>query len=348
MNQELFKEMYDNIYLDQGQKDKILDCLEKVNYKAKARTQKKFHMPAIATVCACIVALIAVPVLAASPVLDRITQAFNLLYSNEIELTEEQQSLYSKYGSILDNEVKLNSCTLKLEAVVCDKDYICIPFSVTLKDEKIVAGEDIYKQKDKKLYQKILNEISDLNFYKTNNITDKISGVYTQLPSKVQDDGTLKGCYLLYYGDLKNTLKQGDTIHIQMPNEPGKVVSELTISKIVESRNIPVDKKLLKSQLLQIDNIIISPLSLRIDGSSNLKDKKTEAMFLTHYITDVIIELKDGTFVKKSSTGSSDVSDKDIFSKTILFEGPITLNNVAGVRIKGRDFDVWFPADISE
>lgn len=349
MKQELFKEMYDNINLDRGQKDRILDCIKKESYQIKATAQKRIHIPASAAICACIAMLVAVPVLAATPVLDRIIQAFDLFYANEVELTEEQKNLYSKYGSVLDNEITLKNCTLKLEAVICDKNYICIPFSVTLADKSVVAGEDIC---NKSLYKDIQEEISSLIFCQTDteyvaDFTNMFTSMYTMLPSTIQDDGTLKGCYLLYYGE--KTVKQGNTIYVRKSDKRNilksdELVSKFKINKIVESQNIPVDKKLLKSQELHINNIEISPLSLRIDGISSLHGKKTKVIS-DLYFDDITVELKDGTVVKRSNTGSAGNEDSEThtYSQTILFEGPVNLDDVAGVRIKSNGFNLWFP-----
>lgn len=343
MKQELFKEMYNNIHLDNKQKERILSCLEQENHRVQAKPQKRFHIPAIA-ICACIVLLAAVPVFAANtPVLDRIAQAFNLLSTDEVELTEQQKNIYSKYGNILDNEIKLDNCTIKLEAVICDKNYICIPFSLIPADETVTVGKDIYGSS---LYKIIQKESGNLKFCKKD--TNDWMGLYTILPSEIQNDGTLKGCYLM--SDPGGALNPGDTMYIKLPDKQdssklSKVLSKFKINKIAKGQNIPVDKKVLQAQgLYPINNMEISPLSLRIEYNNN--PAKGKRGFMSNlFFYDITVELKDGTVVKKIDTGSGGSSTTNTCITNILFESPVNIDDVGGVRIESKDFNLWFPIE---
>lgn len=346
MKQELFKEMYNNIHLDSGQKERILSCLEKENYKIQSKPRKKFHIPAIAA-CACIVLLAAVPVLAANtPVLDRITQAFALLNSHETQLTEEQKNIYTKYGNILDNKIKLDSCTITLEAAVCDEILMCIPFSIEPEGEALPANKDIYGTM---LYKKIQNEIGNLIFCfkNTENCLDweDFLGKFSILPSEIQEDGTLKGCYLITY-DEREIIKPGVIVQVKLPDKQDSFIaretaSEFTINKITESYNIPFDKELLPSQgLYPATNMEISPLSLRIDGTKT----NGELGFMSNlFFYDITVELKDGTIVENSSTGPRGSESGNTYSIFQTFDSPVNIEDVAGIRIEGRDFNLWFP-----
>lgn len=137
MKQESFKEVYNMIKLDNSQKERILGSLaeEAVKDRKKINIKSRFHMPALATICICITLIASVPVIAANTdIVSRIMQAFNLLSTDRPEITDKQKEIYLKYGNVLDSDIKLESGTLKLDAVICDKNYICIPFSVINSD----------------------------------------------------------------------------------------------------------------------------------------------------------------------------------------------------------------------
>lgn len=346
MKQELFKEMYNNIHLDSRQKERILGCLEKENHKIQVKQHKRFHIPAITT-CACLVLLAAVPVLAANTtVLDRITQAFSLLNSHEVQLTEEQKKIYTKYGNILNNEIKLDSCTIKLEAAVCDEIIMCIPFSAKPIGETLPANKDIYGTI---LYKGIQTEIGNLIFCFKNTESGRDFqdwlGKTTILPSEIQEDGTLKGCCLVTYDE---TIKPGDIMQVKLPdNQDGsiarKTASEFTINKIAESYNIPFDKELLPSQgLYPATNMVISPLSLRIDGT---KTNSKLGYMSNLFFYDITVELKDGTVVENSCTGPRGSESDNTYSIFQTFDSPVNIEDVAGIRIKGKDFNLWFPVE---
>lgn len=348
MKQELFKEIYNNIHLDSKQKERILNCLEKENHKIQAKPQKRFHIPAI-TACACIILLAAVPVLAANtPVLDRITQAFALLNSHEAQLTEEQKNIYTKYGNILGNKIKLDSCTITLEAAVCDEILMCIPFSLEPEGEALPANKDIYGTM---LYKKIQNEIGNLIFCFKNTEGrqdwEDYLGKFTILPSEIQEDGTLKGCYLITY-DEREIIKPGVIMQVNLPDKQDsftarETASEFTINKIAESYNIPFNKELLLSQgLYPATNMEISPLSLKIDGT---KTKGKLGFMSNLFFYDITVELKDGTVVENLSTDPGSRESGNTYSIFQTFDSPVNIEDVAGIRIEGKDFNLWFPVE---
>lgn len=170
-------------------------------------------------------------------------------------------------------------------------------------------------------------------------------GIYTILPSEVQKDGTLKGCYLL---EPDEELKQGDNVIVKRlekwDSEDGDIVSKFKIKKIAESHNIKIDKELIKQKDMNpIYNMEISPLSLRIEGNNN-PDNTMKGYREDLYFYDITVELKDGTVVKQADTGSggSGYENHD-YVKTILFAAPVDIEEVAGVRIKSMEKELWIP-----
>ncbi|HBA68309.1 MAG TPA: hypothetical protein DCZ40_03015, partial [Lachnospiraceae bacterium] len=60
--------------------------------------------------------------------------------------------------------------------------------------------------------------------------------------------------------------------------------------------------------------------------------------------------LKDGSTVKDTSTGSSGAaSDLDekyyTYSRMILFEAPVNLDDIAGIQIQNDSLDLWIPVE---
>lgn len=316
MKQELFKEMYNEIQMDGQQKDRILGRIKKEENKIKPKS----HIPSFAIVCTCVVFLAGVPVLAANTGLtEKIMQAFNLLNIEEQEITEEQKNIYLKYGDILDNEIELGYGTIKLEAVICDKSYICVPFSFQMAGNTD-STEDITNKNSP--YQKIQREIISFSLADSTKNMD----MFTVLPPDIHEDGTLKGCFL---AGVKEEIKKGDKILVTRQKDwkdatQEKPVAKFKIGKIAESHNIPLDKEIAGQ-----NNIEISPLSLRIEGSNN---GNAFIKYLPDGFDGIIVKLKDGSVVQQASTGSWGMKDEDnSYAKALLFASPVNLDYVEGI-----------------
>lgn len=330
MKQELFKEMYNGIQMDREQKERILSNIKAEENKKRIKAGRKLPVPAIATACACVMLFAGVPVLAANTgIVDSIVQAFGLFSIDKPEVTEEQKKIYSEYGNVLDNEIKLEGGTLKFDAVVCDKNYICIPFSVI--------------NPDNTAKKRVHNE--NLRFFLAGSKSDYPMGMITMFP-QVQEDGSLKGCYQL---NVEEEINPGDKILVKRAekwdDDKYDLVSEFNIQKIAESCNIPVDKELLKKKDMgQIYSMEISPLSLRIEGKNKQGDaRKSYREDIFYY--DITVELKDGTIIKQADTGQwGRESENDTYIRTVLFAAPVDVSKVAGVRIKSLDKELWIPA----
>ncbi len=342
MKRELFKEMHNKIQLDSEQKNRIWNNLEKEKERGYAGTRTGFHAPAFAVICVCAILMIGVPVLAAdTSVVQSIINAFNTLTLARPNLTEEQKNIYAKYGDVLDNEIVLEHGTLKLEAIINDGHNICIPFSMYIKKGKFS--------------DEILSEIADLEFYLGDN---RYASQFTMLDDKQQKDRVRTGCYLLYSDE--RVMKQGEVLCMKSnkkrkkEEKPGRtlkeveslvpVVSEVTVNAPAKKRNIPVkeiQKKLFKGA--SIDRIQLSPISLAIEGTEQKNNIDASVMD-----SIVEVELKDGSIVKRTSSGSHGSSsvlneEYNSYKKVTLFEAPVALDDVAGIRIKNTSLNLWIP-----
>jgi len=346
MKQELFKEMYDGIHLDKEQKNRIWNNLDTAKERGTKGAGKRFHTPAFAAICICILLAIGVPVLAANTsVVQSIINAYNTLNSTKPNLTEEQKNIYAKYGNTLDNEIVLDSGTLKLEAIINDGYNICIPFSMYIKKGK---SSD-----------KILSEISDLKFYTKDNRDCPMGQQFTMLNSESQKKKVITGCYMV--NSRERVINQGEVLRMKSDKEwekarqTGKtfeeieslvpVVSEVTVNAPVGKRDIAVkeiQKKLPEGA--SIGKIQLSSISLVIEGIEQMSGTGKSVLY-----SNAEVELKDGSTVKKTSSGplgnADDLEEEGYYSytKMMLFEAPVNLDDVAGIRIKDTSLDLWIP-----
>lgn len=353
MKRELFKEMYNEMQLNEDQKSRIWNHLEEELIKETAGKRKHFHTTAAAGICICIILIIGVPAVAANTsVLQNIINAFNTLAPAEPKLSDGQKKIYSKYGSELKNEITLNCGTLKLKAIMNDGYNICIPFSVYLKNKN---GTETGKLSAIPYKNKILDEISGLGFFTS---ADKYSpmGQYTALDSKLQEDGAIMGCYLLYDGEKE--LKEGDILQLKSNKKWEEafksektskeiassipVISEITIGSCIGEQDVSTDKlqkKLRKGT--SINKIQISPISLKIEGI-----ERKSGVDKSVYFSDITIELKDGSTVKDISSSSHTNNSGGEYYPYVynsLFEAPVNLEDIAGIRIQNKSLDLWIP-----
>lgn len=343
MKQELFKEMYDEIHLNKEQKNRIWDNLETMKRRGTKGAGKRFHTPAFAAICICILLVISVPVLAANTsVVQSIINAFDTLNLTKPELTEEQKNIYAKYGNALDNEIELGNGTLKLEAIINDGRNICIPFSMKLKNIK------------EKRSNGILYEISNITFYFKNNQKsyEPLTKYATLNDKQLQKDGIITGCYLLYSDE--RAIKQGDVLQLknekmwenEEKRQKSSVISEITVNAPMKNMTVPVKSQ--QSKLpkgASIKKIQISPLSTKIEGIEQ-NGNRNKSIFNS----EIKVILKDGSTVKDTSTGpsgaASDLDEKYYtYSRMILFEAPVNLDDVAGIQIQNASLDLWIPVE---
>lgn len=356
MNQELFKEMYDDIQLDREQKNRIWNNLETAKEKGYTRAGKRFHTPAFASICVCIILLIGVPALAANTsVIQSLRNAFNILSPTESNLTEAQKEAYEKYGHELKNEIELPNSTLKLEAIISDEHTICIPFSMKIKRGKLT--DTVYNgiMQEGKFSSVLSSQIHDLEFYFKGDQYNVGSRI-TALDGKRPKDGVMTGCYLLY---AERTIKQGDVLQIKSYKKLEEterntnksyseilslvpVIDEITIPAPAKGRNISVktiQKKLPEG--LSINKIWLSPLSLTIEGI----EKADNADRMDH--STFLLELKDGSVVKEASTsvggGYYLGEGNSYYSLKRTFEAPVNLDDVAGIRLENDSLNLWIP-----
>ena len=343
MKQELFKEMYDGIHLDKEQKNRIWNNLDTAKERGTKGAGKRFHTPAFAAICICILLVIGVPVLAANTsVVQSIINAYNTLNLTKPNLTKEQKNIYAKYGNALDKEIELSNGTLKLEAIINDGRNICIPFSMKLKEIKGKRSNGIFY------------EIEDISFYfKDNKKEYECLTKFTTFDNKpLQKDGVLTGCYLLCSDE--RVIKQDDVLQLKIEkiweseekHRKSPVISEITVNTPMENMTIPV--KLQKNKLpkgTSIKKIQLSPLSMEIEGieQNGNRDKSI-------FNSEIKVVLKDGSTVKRTSTGSSggvtNLDEKQYaYSRMALFEAPVNLDNVAGIQIQNDSLDLWFPVE---
>ena len=341
MKQQIFKEMYDDIQLNREQRSRIWKHLEAEESLEKTKSVKvgnKWGRPAIAAVCACLILVISVPsVLAAkSTVLDNIVHGFNLFSTpgfggKERTLTEEQTDVYENYGNALNEEITLPHGNIKLEAMINDKHFVFLPFSVDIGEGAGAAGEDI---RNTPFFKHTLNILTDDWCCYLEDSTDIPMGIYTSLDPVIQEDGrSLSGAFLL--NDTERNLKQGQVIRFRQQKEteqkPGKTICRLTLNTPVNSKKMPADTLLKQMpEGAVIDSITISPLSLNVKGKNLAVGK----------LFDATVELKDGRIVKPVATGNSAAYDQTLegnedynenCSVMILWSEPINIDEVKAI-----------------
>lgn len=149
--------------------------------------------------------------------------------------------------------------------------------------------------------------------------------MFTVLPPDIHEDGTLKGCFL---AGVKEEIKKGDKILVRRQQNwkdttQEKPVAKFKIGKLAESHNIPLDKEIAGQ-----NNIEISPLSLRIEGSNN---GNSFIKYLPDSFEGIIVKLKDGSVVQQASTGSWGMDDENSYKRALLFASPVNLDDVEGI-----------------
>ncbi len=367
MNRELFKETYHRIYLTENQKNKIWNQLEDSaeNKRARIRTCLSFRV----AVCASVLLLSGMTVFAAGnlSIAEKIATAMDFLTGNDKELTDDRKSIYEQYGNALDNEIPMEHGTLRLEAALYDEHYLLIPFTFHPTEEfALTAGETI---ENTPLYQTLLNtELSEPSIYADQKKLSTGSR-FTTLNPEVTADGTLTGSYLLSIE--KEVYETGDNIRIARTetSETGDITEQLlssfTLENMLDCKSIPVDASLFQAkeasgdaspyQLkgITVDSVTLSPLSLCFTGTMNEEGKACSGQLSHLWFYNTSIIQKDGEPVTLSRNGGCYVpahineSGDSTYTMMLLFDSPMLLTDVSGIRIRHTEWDVdlWIPIE---
>lgn len=349
MEQELYKSMYDQIRLNEDQKNRICQRMEAGSKKRKAG--KRVQFPICAAVCVGILVLSGMTVLAASDfaVVDSISSAMKNFVKSKQGSTDKRKSIYEQYGGALNNEIVLEHGVLKLDTVLYDECYMFVSFTftVTMEDESITAGTDI---QDTKLYQTLLNnELSGLNFY-TSDKTEYQLKKYLYLEPEIQEGGTMTGNYLVHLDDV--IFEQGDVIQLSVAKDydSGQVLTAFTLKNESGSQELPMDMALMQMEGIPVDKMTISPLSLYFEGTIDEEDGIDSDVMINELLCHTSVVLKDNQIVSQAAVGSgSSRSDGDeagqcTYNVMLLFDSPIDLNDVEWIHIQNEAFDVWLSA----
>lgn len=327
MKQEIFKSMYNQISLNEGRKNEIW---RKLQEKSEGGSMaKRARLTARAAAFAGIFLLSGMTVFAAGKLSLADWFAKTAMYEkNEQILTQEQRDIYEQYGQVLDNEIKADDGTFKLEAVIYDERFVIIPFSYISdsndKDYKNITAE-IFK--------------SNIGLRFKPDSEHAANSFNTLRKWNEGDDGVIRGRYVLDVDAEKALFKQGDviqafTVKEDDATEPA-VLSEFTIGAMAESRSLAIDeaaRKTLEDKGVFIEEISVSPISLMCSVVS--KDKE-------RYPVSAVS--KDGSIIKYGSYNMGDAKENDGSLKeaypyrssvSILFQAPVQPGEIEGIIIR--------------
>ena len=361
MEQELFKNMYQQIHLDKEQKNRIWQRLAAstdelaINDKG---TEKRFSFSVRAAACVGALLLSGMTVLAANEfsLTDRLADAMKLLTQNGQESTEEQQSIYAQYGAALDNEIVRKNGTFRLEAALYDENYLFVPFRYMMNPdsagyEEITAGF-IFEEStmwNSGLLAGYRQDCADL-WYGISQETERaygITGHVIVLNPEVEEDGVLTGSLLLTVNQ-DEIFSSGDVIQVvekaKQPENPDEVLTEFTLGNALEQRSIVISEEQAEEfgQLgLSVEEMTVSSMSIHFSGIR-------ESTAVMPALGAVV--LKDGSTVGLSATGGASGSGEmtetgRVFYCYRLFAAPIQVEEIAGIRIRQGRSEVWIPVE---
>ncbi|MBD5524927.1 MAG: DUF4179 domain-containing protein [Lachnospiraceae bacterium] len=364
MEQALFKNMYCQIHLDKKQKDRMWQRLEATvdehvaDDHVQKNMEKRFSFSARAAVCVGMLLVSGMTVFAANEfsLTDRLANAMKLLTQNEQAPTEEQQNIYAQYGTALDNEVIRANGTFRLEAALYDGNYLFIPFRYIMNPdtagyENITTGFifDEATMWNSKLLAGYRQDQTDL-WYGISQGTRQargISGYIMVLNPEIEEDGVLTGSLLLSVAE-DETFSKGDVIQIEnraeQPEAPDEILTEFTLGNPVEQHSVSIPAKqaeMLEQLGLSMDELTVSSISIHFSGI-------LESPVSAPYSGSVI--LKDGSTVGFSASGgaSSGIGTAYTgkpFSWCRLFDAPIQVEEIEGIRIYQGASEVWIPVE---
>ena len=150
MEQELYKKTYQQICMTEEQKNNIWQRIQTHEAATPNTVRFKTLFPARAAVCAGVLFVSGMTVLASGEfsVMDRLAKAMGFFTENVQELTEEQKTIFAQYGTALGNEIEMTHGTLKLDAALYDGTYLFVPFRYAFHEDtdgfsELKAGTDI-------------------------------------------------------------------------------------------------------------------------------------------------------------------------------------------------------------
>ena len=357
MEQELFKNMYQQIHLDKEQKDRIWQRLAAAA-DGFATTENKHSFSMRAAACVGALLLSGMTVFAASEfsLTDRLADAMRLLTQSGQESTEEQQNIYAQYGAALDNEIMRENGTFRLEAALYDENYLFVPFRYIMNPdtagyEEITAG---YTFEESTMWNSGLlagyrQDCADLwyGISQGSEWAHGITGYVMVLNPEVEEDGVITGSLLLTV-EQDETFNSGDVIQVveraKQPESPDEVLTEFTLENALEQHSIviPEEQKETFEQLgLSVEEMTVSSISIHFSGVR-------ESAAVMPALGAVV--LKDGSTVSLSATGGASGNGETTeagraFYCYRLFAAPIQVEEIAGIRIRQGRSEVWIPVD---
>ncbi len=357
MEQELFKNMYQQIHLDKEQKNRIWQRFtEAADGLAMNKSKRSFSMRAAACVGALLLSGMTVFAANEFSLTDRLADAMKLLTQSGQESTEEQQNIYAQYGAALDNEVERENGTFRLEAALYDENYLFVPFRYTMNSdiagyEEITAG---YTFEESTMWNSGLlagyrQDCADLwyGISQDSERTCGITGYVMVLNPEVEEDGVITGSLLLTVEQDK-TFSSGDVIQVvqraKQPGNPDEVLTEFTLENALEQRclAIPEEQEETFEQLgLSVEEMTVSSISIYFSGIR-------ESTAVMPALGAVV--LKDGSTVELSATGGTSGNGETTeagraFYCYRLFAAPIQVEEIAVIRIQQGGSEVWIPVE---
>ncbi|MDE6663243.1 MAG: hypothetical protein K2K46_07835 [Lachnospiraceae bacterium] len=237
MEQELFKNIYHQIHLDKEQKDRLWQNIEddadefpQISYVDK-KMGNRISFSARAAVFVGVLLVSGITVLAANEIslTDKLVNAVKLFTQNEQAVTEDEQNIYAKYGSALDNEVIGENGIFKLEAALYDKNFLFIPFQYIFNSDSdayknITEGLTLDRTTmwECELLAGFRQDHADL-WYGVSQGSKQARGIsnsITILNPEIKEDGILTGGILLSV-EQERIFRQGDVIQVvRKANQP--------------------------------------------------------------------------------------------------------------------------------
>lgn len=376
MKQEQFKNVCQHIYLTSQQKDRIWKQIETASNRISIR--KRALLPTRAAVCFGALLMSGMTVFAASELslMDKLSDAINVLTQSENTPTPEQQNLYEQYGQALDCEIALESGTLRLDAALYDENNLIIPFRYRFHSdvegyEALTAGTDLNQQDlrtTESLYHLDTNAFLRQVRFRTlqDSIQTDTGSLYLMTNPVLSEDGTISGSFLVST-KMSKSFEQGTVIQLVKTADPdatdqaaestdksspaadksAELYAEFTLGKALMQHELTLDADnaaALKDMGASIEKMSLSPLSLCYSGTG------THPGILTATITVV---LKDGQIIKKSPNGGgytmNDTNEDDTgfsFAASVFFAEPILLEEVAKIHIRNsQGADIHIPVE---
>ncbi|MBD5531970.1 MAG: hypothetical protein HDQ98_07205 [Lachnospiraceae bacterium] len=219
MKEKVYQSMYRQIHLSDRQKHRIWADVKEEAARPSEKRKARLSLRGAVCVCAVLVAS-GITVLAAnSSYVERIAEA---LHPGK-EATQEEMELYTAYGNEVDCTFETAAGTVRLEAALYDDGSVCIPFTL-YPDTELIPGMDLMEDYvSRQTLSDLLREIhcggKVPETAGTTNCFFRIKGrqredfsYFTRLDSIVQEDGSIKGSYVLQYAWTVQGFAQGDVI----------------------------------------------------------------------------------------------------------------------------------------